>query len=115
MAYQFAALTTSSCSATLILDPKAKSTTVQVGLSAASTGSITVNLTLMDPTQALPAGAPSSLVWSLLSSGAAMLSSVVFANGNLTYTILSPVGGINALTSQNGGTVYLTALQSVTA
>jgi hypothetical protein len=95
--------------ATIILNPVSRSTTV--GLitgTAASTGTVTVEFTLDDPTIV---GGP-SLSWFTLSSGAAMLSSNVT---NLVYTVLSPIGGVRINSTANNNTWTLKALQSVIA
>lgn len=104
-------LTSTNGSATMLLNPVAKATTVQLQLAAASTGAVTLNMTLQDPSN-ISGVTP---VWALLSSGAAMLTSEVQANGGLVYTVLSPIGGLQVVSTANNGTIYLSALQSVTA
>lgn len=96
--------------AAIILNPVAKSTTVQ--LIFPSSGVISVEVTLDDPT--LVGG--SSLTWSLLSSAAAMQSSTAGTTAGLLYTVLSPIGGVRLnSTSGSTGTFILKALQSITA
>lgn len=96
--------------AAIILNPVARTTTVM--LSAAtfgSTGAVTIEMTLDDPTTT---PAP-TLTWGTLSSGTAMLSSNV--SSALIYTMLSPIGGVRVNSSANNTTWTLKALQSVTA
>ncbi|SRR6266478_1070593 len=99
----------SAGTAAIILNPVSKSTTVI--LSAGSSGTVSVEFTLDDPT--IFGG--SSLVWALLSSGAQMISSNITTG--LAYTVLSPIGGVRLNCSSNpGATTYtLKALQAVTA
>jgi len=100
--------------ATIALNPVAKSTTVQLIFS--SSGTISVEMTLDDPTL-VPLGGP-ALTWSLLSSAAAMQSSTAGTTAGLVYTILSPIGGVRLNSSTGtttGGPFTLKAIQSVTA
>jgi len=101
---------TTTGTATMILNPVAKSTTFQ--LIVPSSGFVSVEVTLDDPTIQ---GGPAT-TWSLLSSAAAMPSSTVGSAG-LIYTVLSPIGGarLNSTTNGAGGTFTLKALQSITA
>lgn len=96
--------------ATLILDPTARTTSV--ALTVPSSGVTSVEVTLDDPTTT---PAP-TLTWTLLSSAAAMASSTVGTAG-LLYTVLAPIGGVrlNSSTNGAGGTFTLKVLQSVTA
>jgi hypothetical protein len=96
--------------ATIILNPVYKSTSVMLTGGGSSAGTVQIEMTLDDPTIA---GGP-SLSWGLLSSGTAMLSSNV---SSLVYTVLSPIGGVRINSSANGGlgTWTLKALQAVTA
>lgn len=110
MSTNYLTLASTNGSASMILNPTAKATTVQLQLAAASTGAVTLNLTLQDPSAL---GSPTA-IWTLLSSGAAMTTSAVFANGGLVYTVLSPIGGLQVVSTNNNGTIYLSALQSVT-
>ena len=94
---------------TIILNPISKSTTVMLSAgTAGSTGAVTLELSLDDPTLV---GGPTA-TWGLLSSGSAMLSSNVTS---LVYTVLSPIGGVRINSSANNNTWTLKALQSVTA
>jgi|SRR5712671_332461 len=99
----------SAGTATMILNPVSKSTTVILTNPASGTASI--ELTLDDPTIV---GGP-SLTWALLSSAAQMISSN--ATGSVVYTVLSPIGGvrINCSSNAGGGLFTLKALQSITA
>lgn len=95
--------------ATIILNPVYKSTTVMlVAGTTGSSGIVTIEMTLDDPTIA---GGP-SLSWATLSSGTAMLSSNVTS---LVYTVLSPIGGVRINSSANNNTWTLKALQAITA
>ena len=100
----------------IVLNPVAKSTTVQLSATALSTtaGTVQVEMSLDDPSQF---GGPTT-TWSLLSSATAIASSLVAATP-LTYTVLSPIGQvrINSTTGSTGAgvTYVLKALQSVTA
>ncbi len=97
--------------ATMFLNPVAKSTTVLLSASIQSSVSVVqVELSLDDPT--IPGGP--SATWALLSSATAMSS---FSAG-LVYTVLSPIGGLrlNSTSMAGSSTTYtLKALQSVTA
>ena len=99
--------------ATMVLNPLAKSTTVL--LSQATTGSsvslVSIEMSLDDPTIS---GGPTA-TWAVLSSGANMSSSTDLA---LVYTVLSPVGMVRLKSSTlvaSSGSWTLKALQSVTA
>lgn len=96
--------------AAMVLNPLAKSTTVQ--LTVPSSGVCQIEVSLDDPS--IPGGPTST--WTLLSSATAMPSSTVGAAG-LLYTVLSPVGQVrlNSTAVITGGTFTLKALQSVTA
>ena len=101
----------SAGTATLVLNPVARATTVQLTATSASSGVSQIEISLDDPTLV---GGPTA-TWSLLSSGTAMQSSNVTASG-LVYTVLSPVGGVRLNSSVLGvGGLTLKALQSVTA
>lgn len=94
--------------ATLILDPVPRTTSVILSAgTTGSTGAVTVEVTLGDPS-ATPA---QTLTWATLSSGAAMLSSNVTS---LFYTVMSPIGGVRINSTANNNTWTLQALQSVT-
>jgi hypothetical protein len=95
--------------ASIILNPVCRTTTVMLSAgTAGSTGAVTLELSLDDPT--IPGGPTAT--WGLLSSGSAMLSSNVTS---LVYTVLSPIGGVRINSSANNNTWTLKALQSVTA
>ena len=104
----------SAGTATIILDPVAKSTTVIASASIASSliSPILVEMTLDDPTTT---PAP-TLAWAPLSSS--ILGSSLSAVPAVTYTVLSPIGGVRLnSTGQAGSSAVWTlkALQSVTA
>lgn len=102
----------SAGTATIMLNPVAKSTTVMLTQTLGSSQAVVqLDLTLDDPTAP---GGP-TLTWALLSSAAAMGSSLTGAG--LVYTMLSPIGGvrINSSTLAGGAVFTLKALQSVTA
>lgn len=94
----------------IILDPVPKSTTIQLTVASGSSGSnIFAQYTLDDPS------APGTTVtWAALSS--AIVSSNADPAGGVTYTMLSPIGGLRiSSTTTVTGTVTLKALQAVTA
>jgi hypothetical protein len=106
-----ATLTSTTGTATCVLNPVAKATTIQLTLTASSTGAMQLEVSLDDPTIV---GGPTA-TWSLLSSGSAMLSSNIGGSaGGLTYSFLTPVGGVRINSTANSGTAILKALQSVT-
>jgi len=99
---------------TLILNPVAKSTTVLWTATSGSSAYALLEMSLDDPSLF---GGPSA-TWAPLSS--ATISSSNVAATPLTYTVLSPVGGvrINSTTGSTGATAAtftLKALQAVTA
>ena len=101
----------SAGTATIILNPVAKTTSVGLTITSGSSNSVvTVEATLGDPT--IPGGP--SLSWFTISSAAAMTSSNA---GNLLYTVLAPIGGVrlNSTTNSSLTSYTLQALQSVTA
>ena len=100
----------SAGTAAMVLNPVAKSTTVL--LSAASSGTVSVEMSLDDPTIL---GGPSA-TWAVISSAAQMISSNI-TTGTLVYTVLSPIAQvrINCSSNAGGGTFTLKALQSITA
>jgi hypothetical protein len=102
----------SAGTAVIVLNPVAKSTTVQLTATAASTGAVQVDYSLDDPT--IPGGPTTT--WSLLSSAAAMTSSTI-SSSPLSWTVLSPIGQvrINSSAVNTGNVFTLKALQSVTA
>ncbi len=111
------AATGASTSASMVLNPVSKSTTVMFSATTNSStaGTVNVDYSLDDPTIL---GGPTT-TWALLSSAAAITSSQVEITP-LTWTILSPIGQLRIRsTSGSTGTgpaVYtLKALQSVTA
>lgn len=94
----------------IMLDTVPKSTTVQVTVASASSGSnIFVQYTLDDPT------IPGTVVaWANLSS--AIVSSNADGGIGATYTMLSPIGGLRlSSTTAVTGAVTLKSLQAVTA
>ena len=100
--------------ATIVLNPVSKSTTV---LLSASTGSslstIQVDFSIDDPS--IPGGPTTT--WALLSSAASMGSSTITGNG-LVWTVLSPICQVrlNSTAIVASSAVFtLKALQSVTA
>lgn len=101
----------SAGTATMILNPVARTTSVLLSQSVASSSStVSIEVTLDDPTST---PAP-TLAWALLSSGAQMSSSV--AALSLLYTVTAPIGGVrlNASSVVASSVVYtLKALQSV--
>ncbi len=100
-------------SATLMLNPVAKATSVQVVVNAASTGTVGLWASVLDQTQYSSA----SQYWTLISSAATITTSVLLssAGNGLMYSILSPIGAVRIVSTGNNGTIYLAALQSPTA
>jgi hypothetical protein len=98
--------------AAMALNPVAKSTTLLLSATVASTGFIQIDVTLDDPT--IPGGP--SQTWATVSSAAAMTSSTVLA-APLIYTVLTPIAGARLFSSALNptGVFTLKALQSVTA
>lgn len=95
--------------ATMILNPVAKTTTIMLSAgTAGSTGAVTIEMSLDDPTIY---GGPTA-TWAAISSGSAMLSSNVTS---LVYTVLSPIAGLRINSTANNNTWTLKALQSITA
>jgi len=117
MATLSATLSSSTGTAIIPLNPLAKSTTVMLTQSlATSTGVVQIDMSLDDPSQ-LGAG---TATWAVMSSGAAMVSSTTGAGTlavGLVYTVLSPVGmvRINSTANNTSNTFTLKALQSITA
>jgi hypothetical protein len=97
--------------ATINLNPVARTTTLMISLTSASTGAVTLEASLDDPTIA---GGPTA-TWAMISSGAAMASSSVFTNGGLVYTLLTPIAAVRLNSTATNGAINLKALQSVTA
>jgi len=97
--------------ATIFLNPVAKSTTVLLSASVQSSlSTIQIEVSLDDPTIL---NGPSA-TWALLSSATAMSS----FSGGFIYTVLGPIGGVrlNSSTVTASSAVFtLKALQSVTA
>ena len=100
----------SAGTAAMVLNPVSKSTTVL--LSAASSGTVSVEMSLDDPT--IPGGPTAT--WAVISSAAQMNSSNI-TTGALVYTVLSPIAQVRLNCSSNAGagTFTLKALQSISA
>ncbi len=96
--------------ATMALNPVAKSTTLLLATTTTS-GTIQIDISLDDPS--IPGGPAST--WALASSAATMNSTNLTAG--LVYTLLSPVAQVrlNSTTAVTGGSHTLKALQSVSA
>lgn len=103
----------SAGTATIVLDPNMRTTSVLISASIASTtaATATIEMSLDDPTTT---PAP-TLTWAPLSS--AVLGSSVTGIAAATYTVLSPVGAvrINSTVGGSSNVWTLKALQSVTA
>jgi len=112
MAAQVTTLSSAGTSTPIILNPVAKTTTIQLtATSGSSVTAMTVQYTLDDPTTT---PAP-TITWADLSSAIAT-SSGTGISGGTTYTVLSPLGGLRLnATSSASGTFTLKALQAVTA
>lgn len=100
--------------ATIVLNPVAKSTTVLLSASVGSSlSTIQVDLSLDDPSTT---PAP-TMTWAVLSSAASMGSSLITGVG-LVYTVLSPIGAVRLNSTANAGSsavFTLKTLQSITA
>lgn len=104
----------SAGTATMILNPVAKATTVMLSqTNGSSFATVQIDMSLDDPSQLGVTSA--SMTWALLSSAATMLSSNTSAG--LVYTVLSPICAvrINSTLLSSQATFTLKALQSVTA
>ena len=97
--------------ATIVLDPTAKATTVMLSASSSGVSTVQVDMSLDDPT--IVSGPTTT--WALLSSAAAMTSSNNVFGSGMVWTVLSPVGMVRVNSSVNATTFTLKALQSVTA
>lgn len=107
------AILSSAGTATIILNPVARTTSVTLVQTTTGSASsvIQVELTLDDPTTT---PAP-TMSWVLLSSAAAMTSSTSLS---LLYTVTSPIGGVRLNSSAlvaSSASFTLKALQSVIA
>jgi hypothetical protein len=114
MAAQVTQLSSTGVSTAIVLNPVAKSTTLQLTISGSSGGVYDIQMTLDDPS-VTPAP---TLTWSVISSAAAMAGGTgIFDVGGLTYTVVTPVGGVRLHSSAAGAgiTATLKSLQSVTA
>ncbi len=113
MAAQSTTLSSAGNSVPIILNPVAKTTTLQYTLSTGIASSISANaaiqFTLDDPgTTPAP-----TISWANLSS--AITSSAVDSSVGIIYTVLSPLGGVRLTASSTvTGTITLKSLQSVT-
>lgn len=108
---QSVTLASSAGTAAIVLNPVARTTTVMLSQSVAtSTGVIQIDVSLDDPS--IPGGPATT--WALLSSAAAMTSSTV---GSLIYTVLTPIAQVrlNSTANNTANTFTLKALQSVSA
>lgn len=106
---QVTTLSSVGTSDAIILNPTAKATTVQLTVSATSSSNLYVMYTLDDPTTT---PAP-TVTWAALSSN---ISSSAAEGIGVTYTVLSPLGGLRlSSTAVTSTTLTLKALQSVTA
>jgi len=118
MAASVTTLSSAGVSPGVLFNPVPKSTTIQVTVASGSSGSATfVQYTLDDPT--VPG---TTITWANLSSAIvssntdAVGSGSSVGSGGVTYTMLSPIGGLRLSSSGTvTGTVTLKALQSVTA
>jgi len=103
----------SAGTATLVLNPVSKSTTVIMTGTPSSLSVAQIEVSLDDPTIV---GGP-SLTWALLSSASAMVGSSTVGL-SVIYTVLSPIGAvrINSSTVTASSAVFtLKALQSISA
>lgn len=106
----------SAGTATLVLNPVSKSTTVLLSASIASSNTAaSIEMSLDDPT--IPGGP--SATWALLSSASGMVGSSANSSPlSVVYTVLSPIGMVrinSSATAASSNTWTLKALQSVQA
>ncbi len=105
----------SAGTATLVLNPVSKSTTVVLtGTVNSTTTTVQVEMSVDDPT--IPGGPTAT--WALLSSATAMIGSSTTSALSLVYTVLSPMGMVrlNSTTAAGSSVVFtLKALQAVVA
>jgi len=115
MASVVTTLSSAGTSAAVVLNPVAKATTLQLTVSSsAGAGVMDIQMTLDDPSTT-PA---QTLTWSIISSAAAIATGTGIADvGGLTYTVVTPIGGVRLHSTANATpvTATLKALQSVTA
>ena len=103
--------------AAIVLNPIAKSTTVIMSASVASSNSgAQIEMSLDDPT--IPGGPVAT--WALLSSASGMVagSSTAGTTTTVVYTVLSPIAQVrinSSATAASSNTWTLKALQSITA
>ncbi len=111
---QSTTLSSAGFSVPIILDPKLKTTTVQLTVASGTTAgsSLTfIQFTLDDPTTT---PAP-TISWAPLSSSVTSSGLDTSAGGGLIYTVLSPLGGLRLGSSGTvSGTITLKSLQSIT-
>src|SRR5262245_7851878 len=93
-------------SAAIILNPVAKSTTLQLTLSSSAASVVDIQGTLDDPTIA---GGPTT-TWATISSAVAMSGATLADARGYTITILSPLGGARINSTAAAGTYTLKAL-----
>ena|SRR5215469_2936908 len=101
----------SAGTATMVLNPVAKATTVILTVtSGSSNATVQIEGSVADPTQP---GGPSA-IWGTISSGTAMLSSQITS---LVYTVASPICQlrINSTLLSSQASFAMQALQAVTA
>lgn len=109
----------SAGTATMIVNPLAKSTTVLLSATNGSSfATVMIEMSLDDPTA--PGVTSANMTWALLSSAAAMTSSLInssVSSPGLIYTVLSPINAlrINSTLLSSLATFTLKALQSITA
>jgi hypothetical protein len=105
----------SAGTATIILNPLAKSTTVMLSASIASSNTAAqIEMSLDDPT--IPGGPTAT--WALMSSASGMVGSSATSALAVVYTILSPIAAVrinSSATAASSNTWTLKALQSITA
>ena len=106
---QVTTLSSLGTSTPAMLNPISKSTTVQLTVASGATSTnVLVQYTLDDGTPG------TTTTWAALSS--AITSSGADIAGGVTYTMLSPIGGLRISSSVTvTGTITLKALQSITA
>lgn len=106
---QVTTLSSVGTSTPIILNPVAKQTTLMLTTTATSSGNLTIQMTLDDPSTTPAPTVTWANVSSAISSSAAEVTGVF-------YTVLGPIGGCRiSSTAITTTTLTLKALQSVTA
>lgn len=103
-------LSAAGTSTPIILNPVARTTTVQFSVTSGSTYDATIQVTLDDPTSL----STTSVTWTGLSTTHYSTANI---NDGVTLYVTQPIGGLRISSTTNAGSAVfvLKALQSVTA